>query len=100
MSVLVFVSRPAAAALPPCWQVRDIDERFLLRLGHGEEGLRSEKDFSKWGRVNYMLERRLILLADIAKLALSLGTCACVVCARQHTHAYTHTRATHVCRLA
>lgn len=35
----------------------DIDERHLLRLGHGQELLETEKDFSKWGRVNYMLVR-------------------------------------------
>lgn len=28
----------------------DIDERHLLRLGHGEEELETEKDFSRWGR--------------------------------------------------
>lgn len=26
----------------------DIDERHLLRLGHGEEELETEKDFSRW----------------------------------------------------
>lgn len=26
----------------------DIDERHLLRLGHGEEALETEKDFSRW----------------------------------------------------
>ena len=33
----------------------DIDERHLLRLGHGEEALETEKDFSRYGRVNYVL---------------------------------------------
>jgi len=28
----------------------DIDERHLLRLGHGEEELETEKDFSRWGQ--------------------------------------------------
>ena len=28
----------------------DIDERHLLRLGHGEEALETEKDFSRYGR--------------------------------------------------
>jgi hypothetical protein len=27
----------------------DIDERHLLRLGHGEEALETEKDFSRYG---------------------------------------------------
>lgn len=26
----------------------DIDERHLLRLGHGEEALETEKDFSRY----------------------------------------------------
>ena len=26
----------------------DIDERHLLRLGHGEEALETNKDFSRW----------------------------------------------------
>lgn len=29
----------------------DIDERHLLRLGHGEEELETEKDFSRWEQV-------------------------------------------------
>jgi len=52
---------------------RDIDERYLLRCGRGEEELRTEKDFSKFGRVNYMLERRLTCLGEVARLAKSLG---------------------------
>eukprot|EP00966_Prymnesium_polylepis_P184909 4285515-Prymnesium_polylepis.1 len=30
--------------------LRDIDERYMLRLGHGEELLETEKDFSRQGR--------------------------------------------------
>lgn len=52
--------------------VRDIDERYLLRLGHGEELLETEKDFSRAGRVNYMLSRRLELLARVERLATTL----------------------------
>jgi hypothetical protein len=33
----------------------DVNERHLLRLGHGQEMLETDKDFSKWGRVNYIL---------------------------------------------
>lgn len=51
----------------------DIDERHLLRLGHGEEELDTEKDFSRYGRVNYVLARRLSLLADVGRLQESLG---------------------------
>jgi intron-binding protein aquarius len=52
---------------------RDIDERHLLRLGSGEKDLSTEKDFSKWGRVNYTLQRRLQLLAEVERLSTSLG---------------------------
>ena len=52
---------------------RDIDERYLLRLGHGSEELTGDRDFSKFGRVNHMLQRRLDLLDKVAKLARSFG---------------------------
>lgn len=51
----------------------DIDERHLLRLGHGEEALETEKDFSRYGRVNYVLAKRLDLLMDVQRLQESLG---------------------------
>ncbi len=35
----------------------DIDERHLLRLGHGEEELETEKDFSRWGQQGTGAER-------------------------------------------
>ncbi|XP_035237353.1 RNA helicase aquarius isoform X1 [Anguilla anguilla] len=50
----------------------DIDERHLLRLGHGEEALETEKDFSRYGRVNYVLARRLELLREVGRLQESL----------------------------
>jgi intron-binding protein aquarius len=40
----------------------DIDERHLLRLGQGAEALGTTKDFSRYGRVDYMLALRLRLL--------------------------------------
>jgi intron-binding protein aquarius len=52
---------------------RDIPERYLLRLGRGQEALHSDKDFSKFGRVNFMLARRMELLGRVNELALSLG---------------------------
>lgn len=52
--------------------VLDVDERHLLRLGHGGGMLETEKDFSKPGRVNYMLQRRIDLLAKVETLAISL----------------------------
>ncbi|XP_030376024.1 RNA helicase aquarius [Scaptodrosophila lebanonensis] len=46
----------------------DIDERHLLRLGHGEEALETEKDYSRYGRVNYVLAKRMDLLAKVQRL--------------------------------
>ncbi|XP_063707017.1 RNA helicase aquarius [Culicoides brevitarsis] len=51
----------------------DIDERHLLRLGHGEEALETEKDYSRYGRVNYVLAKRLDLLEQVARLQESVG---------------------------
>ncbi|KAG0210795.1 hypothetical protein BGX31_001827 [Mortierella sp. GBA43] len=42
----------------------DVDERHLLRLGHGEEELNTELSFSKYGRVTSFLEKRMNLLAE------------------------------------
>ncbi|KAK2717182.1 hypothetical protein QYM36_007331, partial [Artemia franciscana] len=50
----------------------DVDERHLLRLGHGEEALETEKDFSRYGRVNYVLAKRLDLLQEVQRLQESL----------------------------
>ncbi|TRY75128.1 hypothetical protein TCAL_00660 [Tigriopus californicus] len=50
----------------------DVDERHLLRLGHGEEALETEKDFSRYGRVNYVLAKRLELLDEVSRLQKSL----------------------------
>jgi len=52
---------------------RDIDERYLLRLGRGSEELASVSDMGKFGRVNYMLQRRLTLLEEVAALARAIG---------------------------
>ena len=43
---------------------RDVPARYLLRLGMGEEELETALDFSRVGRVNAMLARRLELLAE------------------------------------
>ncbi|KAG7297975.1 hypothetical protein JYU34_018735 [Plutella xylostella] len=59
----------------------DVDERHFLRLGHGEEALQTDKDFSRYGRVNYVLAKRLELLDSVSRLHGSLqcagdtGTC-------------------------
>jgi len=51
----------------------DIDERHLLRLGHGEEELETKKDFSRYGRVNFILRERKKLLTEVGLLQSSLG---------------------------
>jgi intron-binding protein aquarius len=52
---------------------RDIPARYLLRLGMGEQELDTDIDFSRAGRVNAMLARRIELLAEVEKLARTLG---------------------------
>lgn len=51
----------------------DIDERHLLRLGHGEEELETEASYSKHGRVESFLERGAYYLAEVDRLAKSFG---------------------------
>lgn len=51
----------------------DIDERHLLRLGHGEEELETEGSFSKHGRVESFLENRQHFLFEVNRLAASMG---------------------------
>ena len=53
---------------------KDVPARYLLRLGQGESDLETDIDFSRIGRVNAMLNRRLKLLAEIERLA----SCLCV----------------------
>ncbi|KAK9820367.1 hypothetical protein WJX72_009525 [[Myrmecia] bisecta] len=52
---------------------RDVPARYLLRLGMGEQLLATEMDFSRVGRVNAMLARRLELLAEVEKMAKQLN---------------------------
>ncbi|CAK7227873.1 hypothetical protein SBRCBS47491_006716 [Sporothrix bragantina] len=51
----------------------DIDQRHLLRLGHGEEELGVEGSFSKFGRVEMFLENRNQYLQEVTRLAASIG---------------------------
>ncbi|KAF4550875.1 Intron-binding protein aquarius N-terminus-containing protein [Elsinoe fawcettii] len=51
----------------------DIDERHLLRLGHGEEELETEADFSKGGRIESLMERSGQYLAEVQRLAYSIS---------------------------
>ncbi len=52
---------------------RDVPARYLLRLGMGEAELDTDLDFSRQGRVNAMLARRLELLTEVERLARTLG---------------------------
>lgn len=47
----------------------DIEERHLLRLGRGEEDLDTDKSFSQFGRVDFVLQERLSLLREVQRLA-------------------------------
>ena len=51
----------------------DIDQRHLLRLGHGEEDLESEVSYGKHGRVESFLDNRSRLLPEVNRLAENLG---------------------------
>ena len=66
--------------------MRDVDQRHLLRLGGGEKdlsehvhsangaGVRNNEDqFSRLGRVNWSLARRIELLGQVQRLANTLG---------------------------
>lgn len=50
----------------------DIDERHLLRLGHGEEELETDTSYSKHGRVESFLENAGVHLAEVTRLAASI----------------------------
>ncbi|XP_028166187.1 RNA helicase aquarius isoform X1 [Ostrinia furnacalis] len=69
----------------------DVDERHLLRLGHGEEALQTDKDFSRYGRVNYVLAKRMELLEHVGRLqsTLEAGGDAGATCElAHHFHVY------------
>ncbi|XP_047537056.1 RNA helicase aquarius [Vanessa atalanta] len=69
----------------------DVDERHLLRLGHGEEALQTDKDFSRYGRVNYVLAKRMELLEQVSRLqrTLAAGGDAGATCElAHHFHVY------------
>ena len=70
--VLITHSNAALNDLFQKIMIRDVPERYLLRLGRGEEDLSTDKDFSRTGRVDYMLRRRLELLEIVDKLAMSI----------------------------
>ncbi|CDR95555.1 DNA2/NAM7 HELICASE FAMILY,putative [Babesia bigemina] len=45
-----------------------VDEHHIVRLGGSEFEIEGLGDFSKWGRVNFILQRRLDMLALVKKL--------------------------------
>jgi intron-binding protein aquarius len=47
----------------------DIDERHLLRLGHGQDLIEGDRSWNKYGRVYSFLERRVELLGEVGRLA-------------------------------
>lgn len=51
----------------------DIDERHLLRLGHGEEELETDINYSKAGRIESLMEKSATYLAEVNRLAASIG---------------------------
>eukprot|EP01132_Coremiostelium_polycephalum_P002420 gene2420-2988_t len=51
----------------------DINERYLLRLGHGHKQLNTDKDFTKSGRIDFMLNLRLKQLYQVDCLAKSMN---------------------------
>ena len=59
--------------------LRDVPARYLLRLGMGEQELATTLDFSRVGRVNAMLARRLELLAEVPP-GHAFPTCTNTVC--------------------
>lgn len=51
----------------------DVDERHLLRLGHGEEELTTEASFSKAGRIESFMENGAKYLGQVQRLADSIS---------------------------
>ena len=51
----------------------DIDERHLLRLGHGEEDLDTDVSYGKHGRVESFLDNRARFLLEVDRLAANFG---------------------------
>lgn len=51
----------------------DIDERHLLRLGHGEEDLETDANYGKYGRVESFLNNRTRYLGEVDRLAANLN---------------------------
>jgi len=50
----------------------DIDQRHLLRLGHGEGELETDTNYSKYGRIEALMERSVSYLTEVTRLANSI----------------------------
>ncbi|OAX85596.1 hypothetical protein ACJ72_00010 [Emergomyces africanus] len=72
-TVLIAHSNQALNQLFQKIMALDIDQRHLLRLGRGEEELDTEASYSKYGRVDTFLENRGSYLAEVDRLAASIG---------------------------
>ena len=59
----------------------DIDERHLLRLGHGEEALRTEKDFSRLVEPSAEVVRQMVEKACLSSSADLGGSTLFLLCA-------------------
>ena len=53
----------------------DVPSTYLLRAGMGERDLNTRHDYSREGRIDYYLQRRLNLLAEVERLARSMAEC-------------------------
>ncbi len=56
-----------------CFYILNLRIPFHSFTGHGEESLETEKDFTRYGRVNFVLAQRLNLLSEVERLQKSLG---------------------------
>ena len=76
-------------------------EEFLIRLGHGEVDLKSEKNFSRMGRVDYILKRRKELLESVRGmyqifLLLSISTSKISILEARDCSEKNETRSNHI----
>ena len=51
----------------------NIDQRHLLRLGHGEDSLDTDTSYGKYGRVESFLDNRALYLSEVDRLAANLS---------------------------
>ena len=51
----------------------EIDQRHLLRLGHGEDSLATDVSYGKYGRVESFMDNRTFFLSEVDRLAVNLN---------------------------